>query len=46
MLDVNIIYNFEESQVKKSEVVCFLCEGMHGNNTFCQMSFVEHGGVE
>lgn len=37
----NIEPLFEQSQepINSDQVICILCDGTHGNNTFCQASF-------
>lgn len=36
MIYATIDQNFNESQVDY-KITCILCDGMHGNNSFCQM---------
>jgi hypothetical protein len=35
MYGISVTYIYEEEQASQ-EVVCILCEGMHGNNSQCQ----------
>lgn len=38
MSEYSIEHDFIEKQ-QEEEIVCILCEGKHGNNTLCQMSW-------
>jgi hypothetical protein len=40
---LSIDQSFVETQEDASTIICILCDGSHGNNTMCQMSWPMSG---